>query len=48
MIPQNIAKEVVYRVGKPRAWGDGSRRDIVINKTELNSSLFEHGRLSLY
>lgn len=43
-----MTKEVVYRVGKPRAWGDGSRRDIVINKTELKRSLFEHGHVSLY
>lgn len=46
MINQKITKEVVDGAGKPR--GDGSRRDRVINKTELKRSVFEHGHVSLY
>jgi len=48
VIPQKITKEVVDGVRKSRAWGDGSRRDIVSNKTELKSNFFEHRPVSLY
>lgn len=48
MIPHKISEEIVDGVGKPRAWGDGSRGSMVISKTELKSNLFEHGHVSLY
>lgn len=30
-----LKKQVVDGIGKPRTWGDGNRRDITINRTEL-------------
>lgn len=38
----STSEETVGEVGKAKAWGDGNRRHVVINKTELKCNLFEH------